>query len=146
MEITFIKIGKPALEVRPLVEMYLKRLSSFIGVQSLEWKDEKPAALISKLEKVMKPGHRLIFLDEKGKTFETKALAKEIQKCIDDPGIKGLVFAIGGPFGFDPELKKKAHALWNLSSLTLQGDLAWLILTEQIYRAFTILKNIDYHH
>lgn len=140
MEITVIKIGKPALDVRPLIEMYAKRMQLFSNMSFLEWKDDE------KLEKHVKPGHRLILLDERGKTYDSKGFAKALQGWIDDPGVKGLVFVIGGPYGFEDSTRSKAHQLIALSGLTFQGDIAWVVLTEQIYRAFTILKNIEYHH
>jgi 23S rRNA (pseudouridine1915-N3)-methyltransferase len=146
MEITLLKISKPALDVRPLVETYIKRMSAFTKIQSVEWKDEKGAILCERLSKYAKPGHAIILVDERGKEFDSIDFSKQLGKWMDDPGIKGLIFVIGGPFGFPEEIHKLAKQKITLSSFTLQGDLAWVVLAEQLYRAFTLLKNIEYHH
>ena len=99
-----------------------------------------------KLGKVAFPGELLVLLDESGKTCTSQALAQKFQGWLDDPAIKTLTFVVGGPYGFPPETKQTAQQLLRLSDLTLQGDIAWLVACEQIYRAFTILKKMPYHH
>jgi 23S rRNA (pseudouridine1915-N3)-methyltransferase len=87
----------------------------------------------------------LIALDERGKQVSSKGLADFIQARAND-SIRTLVFLIGGAFGLDPAVLKRANFTWSLSNLTFPHQLVRLILAEQLYRACTILKNEKYHH
>ena len=61
-------------------------------------------------------------------------------------GIKQLVFVIGGPYGFSPNVYQKAQGKVSLSQMTFSHQMIRLFIVEQIYRAFTIIKNEPYHH
>ena len=61
-------------------------------------------------------------------------------------GIKQLVFVIGGPYGFSSEVYNKANGKISLSKMTFSHQMIRLFMIEQLYRAFTILKNEPYHH
>ena len=87
----------------------------------------------------------LIALDEKGKQFTSEALADFIMKRSNE-SLKNLVFLIGGAFGLDETVLKRANYKWSLSHLTFPHQLVRLILAEQVYRACTILRNEKYHH
>ncbi len=82
-------------------------------------------------------------LDERGQTLNTIELASKIEKWLE--ASKDLCFLVGGPEGISPELKHKAHFLLSLSPLTLNHEIAILVLMEALYRSFTILKKIPYH-
>jgi len=136
VKLTIAKIGKPATsEAKSLAEMYLKRLKPFIPLDVVE----------AKPDWLPKDG-LLVTLDEKGKALSSEALAKQLTKWMDDPGVKRVSFVIGGPYGLSKELMERSDFSWSLSSGTLQGDLAWIVACEQLYRAFTILKGMPYHH
>ncbi|MFN5231421.1 MAG: 23S rRNA (pseudouridine(1915)-N(3))-methyltransferase RlmH, partial [Bacteroidota bacterium] len=79
------------------------------------------------------------------KELDSIGLAQFITKKTN-MGSKKLVFLIGGAFGLDEAVLKKADFKWSLSQLTFPHQLARLILAEQVYRAFTIIKNEKYHH
>lgn len=143
MHIQVIKVSKPAIDVSELVKTYLTRLKPFVSIKLVQCKE---AELAKKTEVLKKPSDFLVILDERGKLWTSKELAGTIRKWTEDPAIKTVTFLIGGPYGVPEEIRKKADALWSLSPLTLQGDLAWLVATEQIYRAYTILNGIAYHH
>jgi 23S rRNA (pseudouridine1915-N3)-methyltransferase len=87
----------------------------------------------------------LVALDEKGKQFSSKRLADFIQSRANE-STKNLVFVIGGAFGLDDTILKRANHIWSLSELTFPHQLVRLVLAEQIYRACTIIKNEKYHH
>ena len=87
----------------------------------------------------------LILLDERGKQFSSPELAQFIQQRANESS-KRLVFLIGGAYGADESIMKRANYTWNLSKLVFPHMLARLILAEQLYRACTILKNEKYHH
>lgn len=97
------------------------------------------------LLKKLKSQDFVILCDEKGKNLESRALAKSIQGWIDG-GRKSMVFIIGGAYGVDERLQKRAQVLLKLSDFTMNHHVAQLVLLEQIYRSFTILKNLPYHH
>ena len=140
-----MKFGKPTTkESKSLVEMYLKRTRVFNPIESLELKESDCAKWLAK--GLGDTGHMIIALDETGKEWGSLNFSKKLQSWIDDPGVKSLSFVIGGPYGLDQDIKSKAHELWSLSQATLPSDLAWVVSWEQLYRAFTILKGMPYHH
>ena len=122
--------------------MYLERLSAFVKVENVEFRE------ISALTRRFPPSadHPWVLLDERGKNWSSKELALQLQQWSEDPAIKSLVFVIGGPMGVGPELKGTVKWTWALSRATLTSDMSWLICVEQIYRAYSILKNTGYHH
>ena len=87
----------------------------------------------------------LVALDEGGKEFTSEGLAGFIETRKND-SIKNLVFLIGGAYGLDDKVLKRADHKWSLSKLTFPHQLVRLMLVEQLYRAFTILNNEKYHH
>lgn len=87
----------------------------------------------------------LVLLDERGKQLNSPALAQFIQQRANERS-KRIVFLIGGAFGVDETINTRADFTWSLSSLVFPHMLVRLILTEQIYRACTILRNEKYHH
>jgi 23S rRNA (pseudouridine1915-N3)-methyltransferase len=87
----------------------------------------------------------LILLDERGKQPTSAELANFIQQRANE-SIKNLVFLIGGVYGVDEAIFKRANYTWSLSKLVFPHMLVRLILAEQLYRACTILKNEKYHH
>ena len=93
----------------------------------------------------LRPDDYLVALDEKGQGFASEAVAKFLEQQAMD-SIKNTVFLIGGAYGIDETILRKAKLKWSLSSLTFPHQLVRLILAEQIYRACTILRNEKYHH
>lgn len=93
----------------------------------------------------LKPEDYLCALDERGKPFSSESLAGFIQQRGND-SVRQVVFLIGGAFGLDDVVLKRANHLWSLSQLTFPHQLVRLILAEQVYRACTILRNEKYHH
>lgn len=91
------------------------------------------------------PDDFVILLDERGRQLSSPALAKLLE-ARQQQATKRVVFIIGGAYGVDDDLRKRADFVWSLSNLVFPHQLVRLILTEQIYRAFTIIKNEPYHH
>jgi 23S rRNA (pseudouridine1915-N3)-methyltransferase len=87
----------------------------------------------------------LVLLDERGKQFSSEGLAAFIQQKAND-STKQLVFLIGGAYGVDEFILKRADYKWSLSQLVFPHQLVRLILAEQLYRACTIIRNEKYHH
>jgi len=84
-------------------------------------------------------------LDEKGKKISSESLAAFIQSK-NNQSIKKIVFLIGGAYGLSEAVIKRANYIWSLSDLVFPHQLVRLILSEQVYRACTIIKNEKYHH
>ena len=87
----------------------------------------------------------LVALDERGKQLNSEGLSQFIQARAND-STKRLIFLIGGAYGIDEDVLKRADFKWSLSQLVFPHQLVRLILAEQVYRACTILKNEKYHH
>lgn len=87
----------------------------------------------------------VVLLDEVGSEFNSVAFAEKLQKWLNG-GHKRIVFLIGGAFGFSDEVYERANFRLALSKMTLTHQMVRLFFTEQLYRAFTILKNEKYHH
>ncbi|OFY27506.1 MAG: hypothetical protein A2X09_07480 [Bacteroidetes bacterium GWF2_43_11] len=86
-----------------------------------------------------------VLLDEGGIEFTSVEFSKFLQQRMNQ-GIRQLNFIVGGAYGFDPEVKQKASFKLALSKMTFPHQLVRLLFMEQLYRAFTILKNEPYHH
>lgn len=144
MRLQVVKIGRVAYpELKALAAMYQERLGPFAKVDGVEAKDEAQAL---KLFKRPASEHPVIMLDEKGKEWSSPELAQKLQKWTDDPGVKTLTLVVGGPLGLSDALKKEAQGFWSLSRATLTSDMAWLLVWEQLYRAYNIIKGTGYHH
>jgi 23S rRNA (pseudouridine1915-N3)-methyltransferase len=87
----------------------------------------------------------LVLLDERGKQFTSPQLANFLQQRANESS-KRVIFLIGGAFGVDEPVFKRANHCWSLSNLVFPHMLVRLILAEQVYRACTILRNEKYHH
>ena len=87
----------------------------------------------------------LMLLDETGKEFRSLDFADFLQQRMN-ASVKNLVFMVGGPYGFSGRVKKRANAKLSLSKMTFSHQIIRLIFMEQLYRAFTIIRNEPYHH
>ncbi len=156
MNIKLLAIGKTDNKnLQTLIDEYTKRLSFYIKFDLEVIPDIKNVKNLSETQQKQKEGElilsklsaadHLVLLDENGKSFSSVGFADELQKKMN-AGIKTLVFVIGGPYGFSEEVYKKANAKISLSAMTFSHQMVRLFIVEQIYRAFTILRNEPYHH
>ena len=123
---------------------YIKRMPADC---SIAIKELKPALNSAKdvihIEAAIPKGAHVIALDERGQDISTQDLANHLAQW-RQAGIN-IAFLIGGADGLDPKLKSQANALWKLSSLTLPHAFVRVLLSEQLYRAWTILQGHPYH-
>lgn len=127
------------------IQEYEKRLSKRV---SLEWIFPKPDTKESEgtaITKLVREEDLVILLDERGKEISTTGLSELFDKEMQE-GRKRIVFIIGGAFGVDKKVASCAHKTYKLSSLVFPHMLVRLILTEQIYRALSIIEGGKYHH
>jgi len=146
MKLIFIAVGK---KHDPLVENgvaeFTARISRYTPV---EWKIIPASNAEEEGEKFLQSisdTDTLVALDEKGKGMTTLVLAEYFGKTLS-LGTKRLVFVIGGAYGLDQSIKARANLVWSLSALTFPHQLVRLLLSEQVYRAFTVIKGEKYHH
>jgi 23S rRNA (pseudouridine1915-N3)-methyltransferase len=97
------------------------------------------------ISKQLVAGDVIVLLDEHGKEMSSEEFAEFLNKQFIS-GNKNLVFIVGGPFGFDPLLKKQASFILSLSRMTFSHQMVRLFFTEQLYRALTIIRGESYHH
>ena len=156
MNIRLIAIGKTDNKnLQALLDDYQKRLSFYIKFDLDIIPDIKNVKNLSETQQKEKEGElilskiaatdQLILLDENGKSFTSVDFAEELQKKMNT-GIKTLVFAIGGPYGFSEQVYAKAAGKVSLSRMTFSHQMVRLFFIEQLYRGFTILNNEPYHH
>jgi len=156
MKIKLLAIGKTDNKhLIQLIEEYQNRLKHYIkfelevipdiknvkNLSEVQQKEKEGALILSKLQNT----DDLVLLDDKGKHFTSIEFSQYLQKKMNS-GIKQLVLVIGGPYGFSDSIYKKAIAKISLSKMTFSHQMIRLFTVEQIYRAFTILKNEPYHH
>jgi 23S rRNA (pseudouridine1915-N3)-methyltransferase len=156
MKLSFWSIGKAHEPyIHEGVTEFSKRIKKYF---SLEWNIipvPKNAGMLSEMDLKKKEGEivldwldkndYLIALDEKGKQYSSLQFSAFLDQRAN-AGIKKLVFLIGGAFGLDEAILKRADLKLSLSTLTFPHQLVRLILAEQVYRACTILRNEKYHH
>ena len=142
MKLKIAWIGKtkdPA--IRSLTTEYLKRISRYADIQDLTLADE--AALL-KLRDKSRPAQTLVLLDSRGEQLSSEEFAKFLENH-QDRNPQPLILAIGPADGFSEATRKAAHTMLSLGKMTLPHELARVVLLEQVYRAFTILKGHPYH-
>lgn len=95
--------------------------------------------------KLLLPSDDVYLLDDKGKEMSSPEMAQWLEKRMSQ-STKRLVFIIGGPYGFSPDVYNRVPGRLSLSKMTFSHQMVRLIFVEQLYRAFTILNNLPYHH
>ncbi len=148
MKIKVTWIGKTKeLAIQALTEEYLKRISHYAEVAGLALKDEAAILSLAGVERQQrqqnKERHKLVLLDSRGKQLSSEELAEFLERA--QVNATPLLFAIGGSDGFSEEARRQAGLILSLGKMTLPHELARVILVEQLYRAFTILKHHPYH-
>lgn len=156
MNIELVVVGKTDLkEVEALVAMYSKRLNHYVKFAITILPDVRNTRKLSESEQKRLEGEAilhlvtesdyLMLLDEHGAEMRSIEFAELLQRRMSS-GVKRLVFVIGGPYGFSDRVYQRANGKLSLSKMTFSHQIVRAIFTEQLYRAFTILKNEPYHH
>ncbi|PWH81376.1 23S rRNA (pseudouridine(1915)-N(3))-methyltransferase RlmH [Brumimicrobium oceani] len=156
MKIKLIYVGKTGKKFLEDGEKeYTKRLKRYLPFEVIELADIKNAKKRSEDEiknleaeailKNIKSNDVLILLDEKGKEMGSVKFSNYLQKQFN-AGSQGIVFVIGGPYGFSDSVYQRANDKLSLSKLTFSHQMIRMFFIEQLYRALTILKGEPYHH
>lgn len=129
--------------IQSLTDEYLKRLSRYAEVEGVALKDE--AAVLKLCRRDARPGrYTLVLLDGRGKQLSSEELAKFLGDYQDRNPLP-LLFSVGAADGFTGQTWQAATLVLSLGKMTLAHELARVVLLEQLYRAFTILKGHPYH-
>lgn len=156
MKITLLTVGKT--EDKYLIEgieKYLGRLRHYIGFQMTVIPELKNTKNLSEAQQKAKEAELIlkqisnpdmvVLLDEKGKKYTSVLFANYLNKQMIG-SVQHMVFVIGGPYGFDESVYKRANGSISLSDMTFSHQMVRLFFVEQLYRAFSILKGEPYHH
>jgi len=153
LKLAILSVGKAHESyIKEGVELFTKRIGHYYPI---DWQLITPSKLtepiqIKKAEaanilKSITATDVLVLLDETGKMLSSPGLSKLIQQKANQSAQR-VVFLIGGAYGVEDEIKKRANFTWSLSELVFPHMLVRLILAEQVYRACSILANEKYHH
>jgi len=156
MKIKLIAVGKTDNQnLKQLIADYQNRLKHYIGFEFAVIPDIKNTKNLTESQQKTAEGEailkqiitsdQLLLLDENGKSYDSVNFSKLLQKKMLS-GCKQLVFVIGGPYGFSDAVYKRAQSKIALSAMTFSHQMVRLFAIEQLYRAFTIIKNEPYHH
>ena|SRR5690554_3629612 len=156
MTIKLIVLGKTdSLQLSQLIDEYRNRLGHYIkfeietipdirnnkNLSEKQQREKEGEAILSKLNTT----DLLVLLDENGKQYTSVEFSGYLQKKMNS-GLKQLVFVVGGPYGFSDAVHQKSQSKISLSKMTFSHQMVRLFMVEQLYRAFTILRNEPYHH
>lgn len=158
MKIKIVTVGKLKEKyLKDGIAEYSKRISRFATIEIIELSDEKTPDRASDSENakildvegnriLSKIGDRefVVVLAIEGKTLSSEEFSKQLEQASIN-GFSTLTFVIGGSLGLSKEVKKRANLFVSFGRLTLPHQLMRLVLTEQIYRAFTIQQGSPYH-
>lgn len=156
MKIELMAVGRVASRyLQEGIDMYTSRIGHYMpfsvtlipdvkttkGLTQEKQKEMEGRAILSQLQ----AGDVLVLLDERGKEMTSREFATYIDRKSVTVA-RRLVFLIGGPYGFSPEVYERANEKISLSRMTFSHEMVRLFFVEQIYRAMTILRGEPYHH
>jgi 23S rRNA (pseudouridine1915-N3)-methyltransferase len=124
----------------PFAVKVLPELKSTKSLSESQQNDKEGKMIL----KTISPSDFVVLLDEHGTEYRSMEFAKWVEKRRNSG--RDLVFVIGGPYGFSPDVYNRADALISLSRMTFSHQMVRLIFVEQLYRACTIIKGEPYHH
>jgi 23S rRNA (pseudouridine1915-N3)-methyltransferase len=156
MKITVILVGKTqSKELAVLMAEYQKRLKRYIQVDWVEIPDYKNRGKVTseELKRIeaqsilskVGSGDDLILFDEKGKEYTSVELSGFFKKKMN-AGTRNLIFVVGGAYGFSEEVYSRSNGKVAISKMTFPHQLIRVLILEQIYRSYTIIKGEPYHH
>lgn len=156
MKVALVLLGKTVNKhFVELIDEYAGRVKHYIGFDIItipELKNTKSLSADQQKQqegelilKQMQAGDHVVLLDEHGKEFRSVEFSSYMEQKMQTVN-KRLVFVIGGPYGFSPDVYAKANEKISLSKMTFSHQMVRLIFVEQLYRAMTIIRGEPYHH
>jgi 23S rRNA (pseudouridine1915-N3)-methyltransferase len=156
MKLTLIQVGKTTdPHLIALIEQYSNRIQHYTGFETITIPELRNTKALSPQQqkeqegqlilRQLQPADHLVLLDERGREPRSQELAQWLSRK-QNTLPRRLVFAIGGPYGFSPQVYQRADEELSLSRLTFSHQMVRLFFVEQLYRAHTILRGEPYHH
>ena len=156
MKLTLIQVGKTTdPHLIALIEQYSNRIQHYTGFETITIPELRNTKALSPQQqkeqegqlilRQLQPADHLVLLDERGREPRSQELAQWLSHK-QNTLPRRLVFAIGGPYGFSPQVYQRADEELSLSRLTFSHQMVRLFFVEQLYRAHTILRGEPYHH
>jgi 23S rRNA (pseudouridine1915-N3)-methyltransferase len=151
MDLWVVAVGKLRPYYRQAADDYSRRLKRYVQLRELEVREASraPTAAVqrgeeaARLEARIVDGSTVVALAREGTGWSSRELARQLERWLLQA--RPVTLVIGGSAGLDPALIARAGARWSLGPLTFPHELARVILLEQLYRAFTILRGEPYH-
>jgi 23S rRNA (pseudouridine1915-N3)-methyltransferase len=151
VEITVAAVGKLRPYYRQAADDYARRLRRYATIREQEVREASraPSSVVqraeeaARLETKIADGSTMVALARDGAGWNSRELARQLERWLQAG--RPLALVIGGSEGLDPALVSRAGARWSLGPLTLPHELARVVVLEQVYRAFTILRGEPYH-
>ena len=156
MNIDMVVVGRTNVPfVEAGMEEYMRRLTRYVRFCVVTLPDIKGGGSLSEAElrrregtalaAALAPYDRIVLLDEHGTERSSEELACWMEEAMNR-SVRKLAFVVGGAYGFSEQVTRLAHETLSLSRMTFSHQMIRLIFTEQIYRAFTIIRKEPYHH
>lgn len=154
MRLTLLVVGRVRGSLADPVREYEERLRHYFSFEVIEVKEESAsggrtpqqvmAAEGERLLARVPSGAELVVLDRTGRSWSSEDLARHLERLAVEAH-PGMALVIGGAHGLSEEVVRRADRRLSLSTMTLPHELARLVITEQLYRAGTILRGEPYH-
>ena len=156
MKVQLLLVGKTDQDyIQQGIKEYEKRVKHYLSFETIVIPAIKKSVALTPGEimgreadlllKNISPADYVILLDEKGKEFSSSGFSVFLNQRFSS-GMKTLIFIIGGAYGVNEPVKKRANHILSLSPMTFSHQMVRLFFMEQLYRALTILNNESYHH
>ena len=151
MDLVILAVGRLRPALREVADDYLRRLTRYAGIREIEVREASRAPTVpaqreeeaSRLASRVPAGSRLVALAREGQGWSSAELARRADQW--RLAARPVTFVIGGSHGLGAALLQRAEWRWSLGPLTLPHELARVVVLEQLYRAFTILRGEPYH-
>jgi 23S rRNA (pseudouridine1915-N3)-methyltransferase len=155
MKTILLQVGKTANKhIQALLDDYQERISHYLPFELITIPELRNTKNLTPQQqkqaegefimRQLQPADHVVLLDEHGLQLRSLQLAQWLER--KQSTLRRLVFVIGGPYGFSPDVYQRAQEQLSLSSLTFSHQMVRLVFTEQLYRACTIIKGEPYHH
>ena len=146
MRIAIIAVGKvKQAGLRAEIDDYVGRIRHYAACDEIELKDGTEREVVQRFERALPARCMIVALEVEGRAHDSQGLARFIGQC-EQGAVHTVAFLVGGSYGLPAAISQRATLQLSLSKLTLPHRLARLVLAEQLYRSFTILRNEPYSH
>ena len=146
MRIVVAAVGKVKERgLREAIDEYAKRIGRHARFEEVEIKDGPDVEVAARFRRAIPDRSRVVALEVDGVAWSSERLA-ELVRSAENGGVSAIAFLIGGAYGLPAEISREADVRLSLSAMTLPHRIARLVLVEQIYRAYTIVRGEPYSH